>query len=77
VVEKVANIRPTRGRTTSTWPTPHASVRDRCLSLRRDLRRFRELTVLEPESFPGAHKRALVLLAQDVADLADAEQEVP
>jgi hypothetical protein len=55
----------------------HTKVRDQCLSLRRDLRRFRELTVLEPESFPGAHERALALLAQDVDDLLDAEREVP
>ncbi len=55
----------------------HTKVRDRCLSLRRDLRRFRELTVWEPESFPGAHERALALLEQDVADLRGAEREVP
>jgi hypothetical protein len=55
----------------------HTKVQDRCFSLRRDLRRFRELTVLEPESFPGAHERALELLAQDVADLHHAEGDVP
>jgi hypothetical protein len=55
----------------------HTKVQDRCFSLRRDLRRFRELTVLEPESFPGAHERVLALLQEDVIDLLHAEGDVP
>jgi hypothetical protein len=55
----------------------HTKVQDRCFSLRRDLRRFRELTALEPESFPGAHERVLWLLGEDVADLRHAEGDVP
>jgi pimeloyl-ACP methyl ester carboxylesterase len=55
----------------------HTKVQDRCFSLRRDLRRFREVTVLEPEPFPGAHERVLALLKEDVVDLLYAEGDVP
>ena len=55
----------------------HTKVQDRCFSLRRDLRRFRELTVQEPEPFPGGHERVLALLVEDVVDLLQAEGEVP
>jgi hypothetical protein len=55
----------------------HSRAREQALSLLRDLRRFRELTVFEPESFTGAHERELALLSQSVDDIRGAEREVP